>query len=79
VSRYLPDVDREPTVEAKVRDSAKNLDQTKLTVDVQPDAATPWQPGSDVTVTASYPYSISLLGVVVKSGTLQSETTERVE
>ena len=27
-----------------------------------------WQPSSDVTVTATYPYSISLLGMVVKSG-----------
>jgi hypothetical protein len=35
--------------------------------------------GSDVTVTASYPYSISLLGVVVKSGRITSKTTERVE
>lgn len=35
--------------------------------------------GGDVTVTAKYQYSISLLGVVVKSGWLTSETTERVE
>ena len=35
--------------------------------------------GSDVTVTATYPYSISLLGLVVKSGRLSSKTTERVE
>jgi hypothetical protein len=32
-----------------------------------------------VTVTATYPYDISLLGVVVKSGTLSASTTERVE
>jgi Flp pilus assembly protein TadG len=38
-----------------------------------------WQPGADVKVTASYPYSISLLGMVVKSGSLTSTTTERVE
>jgi Flp pilus assembly protein TadG len=36
-------------------------------------------PGSDVTVSARYPYSINLLGVVVKSGDLTSSTTERVE
>ena len=35
--------------------------------------------GSDVTVTTSYPYSISLLGLVVKSGRMTSKTTERVE
>ena len=38
-----------------------------------------WQPGDDVTVQAAYPYSISLLGIVVASGDLHSKTTERVE
>ena len=38
-----------------------------------------WSAGSDVTVTATYPYSISLLGWVVKSGTLSSTMKERVE
>lgn len=35
--------------------------------------------GGDITVKATYPYEINLLGLVVKSGTLTSETTERVE
>jgi Flp pilus assembly protein TadG len=34
---------------------------------------------SDVTVTATYPYSINIMGVVVSSGTLTSSTTMRVE
>ena len=38
-----------------------------------------WQPGSDVTVTGTYPYSISLLGWVVKSGDLTTQIKERVE
>jgi Flp pilus assembly protein TadG len=38
-----------------------------------------WQAGTDVTVTASYPYSISLLGWVVKSGKLNTTMKERVE
>ena len=38
-----------------------------------------WQPGDDITVTASYPYSIDILGIVVASGDLHSKTTERVE
>jgi hypothetical protein len=38
-----------------------------------------WEQGEDVSVTATYPYSISLLGFVVKSGDLTSTTTERVE
>ena len=38
-----------------------------------------WQPAADVKVVATYPYQISLLGMVVKSGSLSSTTTERVE
>jgi hypothetical protein len=38
-----------------------------------------WSIGSDVTVTASYPYSISLLGWVVASGNLNTTMKERVE
>lgn len=38
-----------------------------------------WSQGSDVTVTASYPYSISLLGWVVASGRLNTTMKERVE
>jgi len=38
-----------------------------------------WQPGDSVTVQASYPYSINVLGFVVKSGFITSKTTERVE
>ena len=58
-----------------VRDSAKDLNQGDLSVSV----TSSWQPGQDVTVAATYPYSISLLGMVVKSGRLRSVTTERVE
>jgi hypothetical protein len=32
-----------------------------------------------VTVEATYPYSIDILGIVVKSGDLKSRTTERIE
>jgi Flp pilus assembly protein TadG len=38
-----------------------------------------WAAGSDVTVTATYPYAISLMGWVVKSGTLTTTMKERVE
>jgi hypothetical protein len=39
----------------------------------------PWTIGSDVTVSASYPYNISLLGWVVASGQLNTTMKERVE
>jgi Flp pilus assembly protein TadG len=38
-----------------------------------------WQPGSDLTVQASYPYSISLLNWVIASGQLTTTMKERVE
>jgi Flp pilus assembly protein TadG len=38
-----------------------------------------WTIGSDVTVTASYPYDINLLGWVVASGQLNTTMKERVE
>lgn len=63
------------TTEAAVRASATNLDQGQLAVSV----ASTWQKGDDVTITATYPYQVNLLGIVVASGNLTSETTERVE
>ena len=62
---------------ASAEPSAADLDQSKLQADCVPDNN--WQPASSVTVTATYPYSISLFGLVVKSGNLNSCTTNRVE
>ncbi len=73
VSREL--ADPVGTTVAAVRASAKDLKQSDLNITVN----STWQPATDVTVTATYPYSISLLGMVVKSGRLSSTTTERVE
>jgi Flp pilus assembly protein TadG len=61
---------------AAVVGAAGDLDTAKLNVTV---TATPWQPGAPVTVTATYPYQINILGIVVASGDLHSATTERVE
>ena len=62
--------------EATIRKAAGGLDQAKLLV--SPCVST-WQPGTDVTVEASYPYEINLLGFVAASGRRTSKTTERVE
>jgi len=58
-----------------VQRSATDLDSKKLQTSCQ----STWLPGADVKVTATYPYQISLLGMVVKAGRLSSITTERVE
>lgn len=62
-------------VQTAVKSSAGGLNQSQLNISV----TSTWTAGSDVSVTATYPYSISLLGLVVKSGRLSSKTTERVE
>ena len=74
VSRLEPDP--AAAAEAQVRRSAEDLDQVELDVAV---TAVAWEHGEDVTVEATYPYSVSLLGLVVASGRLTSTTTERVE
>jgi Flp pilus assembly protein TadG len=74
VSKY--EVNPEAAAEAAARGSAKGLDPSKLDILV---SSTGWEKGESVTVVATYPYEIDLLGVVVASGDLTSETTERVE
>jgi Flp pilus assembly protein TadG len=66
----------EAAAEAAARGSAKGLDAGDLNISV---SATGWEHGESVTVEATYPYEIDLLGFVVASGDLTSETTERVE
>lgn len=60
---------------AQVRKAGTDLDPADLQIDVQ----SSWNPGDEVRVSASYPYSIKLLGIVVKEGRMSSSTTERVE
>jgi Flp pilus assembly protein TadG len=73
VGRHLQNP--EGAVIQTVRDASTSLKQSDLNVSV----TSSWQHGEDVSVTASYPYSINLLGVVVKSGRMTSTTKERVE
>ena len=60
-----------------VVNAAGSLDTSKLEVTVtSPD----WtQAGSEVVVTATYPYEVNLLGWVVASGNLTSTMKERLE
>jgi Flp pilus assembly protein TadG len=75
VSRFVGDGGASATT--AVRNASSNLNQTSLDIDV---TSTNWTvPGSDVTVTASYPYSIDILGWTVAGGRLTSTTKERLE
>jgi Flp pilus assembly protein TadG len=75
VSRNVPSATRTSGVVTAVRNSAQNLDQEELDVAV----TSTWEKGEDVTVTATYPYTIRLFGLPVTSGNISSATTERVE
>jgi Flp pilus assembly protein TadG len=66
--------------QAAVIASAANLNLTPDRVSVTVTAPGNWAtPGSDISVTATYPYSINILGFVVGSGNLTSTTHERLE
>jgi hypothetical protein len=65
---------------SSAKSAASDLNQSTLAVTVaRTCTSNAYAQGSDVTVTATYPYSISIMGMVVTSGTLTSATTMRVE
>jgi Flp pilus assembly protein TadG len=76
VSRNLGAAGAVAAAQLAVRDSASDLDKTKL-----PDATVTsmWAHADPVTVCAQYPYGVNLIGVTVASGNLKSCTEERVE
>ena len=78
VSRFVGD--QGASAVAAVRSAATNLRQSgpgSLAVDA---TSTNWNvPGTEVTVTATYPYSINILGWTVAAGSLTSTTKERLE
>jgi len=78
VSRFLND--NGAAAKALVYADATSLDpaQLNVTVSASPDWATA-NAGDEVTVTSTYPYSIDILGIVVKTGTLTTTTKERLE
>ncbi len=79
VSRYV--ADPVGATESQLTAAASGLNTSQLQMSVTAPDGTPatWAPGSDVKVTATYPYDINVLGVVVASGRLSSSTVERVE
>jgi Flp pilus assembly protein TadG len=76
VSRFVEDDGAAAKAVVYADATSLDADQLDVSVDASPDWATA---GGDVTVTASYPYTINILGIVVKSGTLTTTTKERLE
>jgi Flp pilus assembly protein TadG len=75
VSRLL--ADPAGACRAQVLAAGDNLDRTELGRNLA--CTSTWAAGSDVTVTADYPYDVKLLNWVVFSGRLNSTMKERVE
>jgi Flp pilus assembly protein TadG len=69
--------DQGTAAEAAALEAATSLDDDLVNATCDSDD---WDtPGSDVSCTVTYPYSIDVLGLVVADGTLTSVTTERLE
>jgi Flp pilus assembly protein TadG len=80
VSRFVGDSGA--SAQTAVRNAASSLKQSgpgSLSVDVSATNGNWTVPGNDVTVTASYPYSIDILGWTIAAGSLTSTTRERLE
>jgi hypothetical protein len=72
----------DPAREQKTKDAVKRAapDLSLQDSDIVVTATSlDWQSGEDVTVTASYPYKIDLLGMVFKEGRMTSKVVERIE
>ena len=69
--------DRDSYVKGAVVSSGSDLGSGFKTTNVS--VTSTWNHGEDVTVRATFPFSINIIGIVVHSGTMTSTATERVE
>ena len=77
VSRSLGTSAAETAATSAAKGAAPGLNQSNITVSF-PNSPT-FAQGTDVQVQVTYPYAISIIGLVVASGNLSSSTTMRVE
>jgi Flp pilus assembly protein TadG len=76
VSRTLGTSAAETAATTAAKSAAPGLNQSNITVTF-PNSPT-FAQGTDITVQVTYPYAISIIGLVVSSGNLSSSTTMRV-
>lgn len=69
--------DPEAAAVAAVRSSAKGLDEDRVGIEVTPEAAV--RRGDPVAVEVSYPYEISILGLVMQTGDMSFRATARMQ
>ena len=67
--------DRTSRVTQTVKDASPQLDPTKLNTSIN----STWAAGSTVTVTVTYPETITVMGVTLFNGNLTGKRTMRVE
>lgn len=77
VSRELGNSAAQNACETAGYNAGSNLEAPKTKFLVS--CSSTWSPGSELTVTASFPYAIKLLDWAVYDGTLSSTMKERVE
>jgi hypothetical protein len=70
-------VGRDAYVKSEVVKSGADLGSEFDSTDVE--VTSTWGPGEDVTVTAYFPFSIDVLGFVIRKGELKTVAVERVE
>lgn len=75
VARHRPD--RVGHVQNAVVTAGSDLGSGFTTANVSVNSS--WNHGDDVVVRATFPFDINIIGVVVKSGSMSSTATERVE
>jgi Flp pilus assembly protein TadG len=72
------DPNAEKTVDnAIIASLGGEVDTSKLTI--KPNTPAPWAPGSTVTLTVTYPESLSLMGINITGGPITSTATVTIE
>jgi Flp pilus assembly protein TadG len=69
------DANKTTAITTAVKDNAPGLDSGSVNVNI----TSTWSPGSTVTVTATYPEDITIMGTTLFHGNLSSSRTARVE
>lgn len=70
-------VDGVERAKTAIRNATSAIDDAQATITVSPPQ--PWNAGTDVTVRVSYPYTLSILGVELWGGPMETETVVRIE
>lgn len=71
--------DKSGTVTTAIRNAAPNLNSSSISVSMNPSGSSTWTAGSNIAVTATYPETISIVGIPVSSFNLTNTRSMRIE